>query len=141
MSRALDDLSERMRPLAIELLARCVEAKIPIVIVDTLRTEGEHAEHLARGVSWTTVSNHLDGRQFRRTMPGSDAIDIAPYDVYQLHGPDKLRWTASDPVWAILGGLGEAAGLVWGGRWRQKDLGHFEHPYARDGLRTTPQRA
>lgn len=117
MSRRLDDLSARFRPLAIELLARCVEAGIPVMVVDTLRTPAEHAQNLANGVSWTKHSKHLDG----------DAIDICPYEVYQLHGPDKLRWQ-SDPVWQRLGAIGEALGLRWGGRWtKTPDLGHFEY--------------
>lgn len=117
MSRALDDLSPRFRPLAMELLARTVEAGIPVLVVDTLRTPAEHAANLAKGVSWTVHSKHLDG----------DAIDIVPYSVYDLHGPDKLQWDAGDPIWQKLGAIGERLGLRWGGRWKQKDMGHFEY--------------
>jgi hypothetical protein len=67
-------------------------------------------------VSWTTRSAHLDGR----------AIDICPYMQWQLNGPDKLQWDGSDPVWAAIGRIGEELGLRWGGRWKQKDWGHFE---------------
>jgi peptidoglycan L-alanyl-D-glutamate endopeptidase CwlK len=116
MSRRLDDLDPRFRPLAIELVARCVEAGIPVMIIDTLRTPEEHQANLAKGVSWTKHSKHLDGL----------AIDICPYDVYQLHGPDKLQWNAGDPVWQKVGAIGESLGLRWGGRWKQKDMGHFE---------------
>src|SRR3990167_9715808 len=106
MSRRLDDLSDRFRPLAMQLLARTVEAGIPVVIVDTLRTEAEHQAKLAKGVSWTTHSKHLDG----------DAIDLCPYAQYDAHGADKLLWDAGDPIWLKLGALGEAVGLRWGGR-------------------------
>lgn len=115
MSRKLNDLSPRFRPLAMELLARCVEAGIPVLIVGTLRTPAEHAANLAAGVSWTTHSKHLDG----------DAIDICPYETWDLHGPDKLAW-GDIPTFLRLGVLGEALGLRWGGRWTQKDYGHFE---------------
>lgn len=128
MSRRLDDLSPRFRPLAIELLARATEAGIAVLIVDTLRTPQEHAQNLANGVSWTPNSKHLSGRSRGWDHDGSDAIDLAPYDQYQLHGPDKLKWTASDPVWLKLGVIGEALGLRWGGRWQKKDMGHFEYP-------------
>lgn len=117
MSRALDDLDPRFKPLAIELLARCVEAQLPVLIIDTLRTPAEHQANLARGVSWTTHSKHLDGL----------AIDVCPFLQYQLHGQDKLQWDASDPVWQKLGAIGEKLGLRWGGRWQQRDLGHFEY--------------
>lgn len=117
MSRRLDDLSPRFRPLAVEFLARIVEAGIAVIIVNTLRTPAEQADNLARGVSWTTNSKHLTG----------DAIDLAPFDIYQLHGADKLKWNGDDPVWFVIGRIGEALGLRWGGRWREKDLGHFEY--------------
>ena len=116
MSRAINDLSPYFKPLAIELLARTVEAGIPVVIVDTLRTPAEHAANLAKGVSWTPRSKHLIG----------DAIDLCPYAQYDAHGPDKLLWT-DDPVWWRLGAIGEALGLRWGGRWTVRDLGHFEY--------------
>lgn len=116
MSRALDDLSPEMRAKAVELLARCVEAGIMVVIVDTLRTPQEHAQNMANGTSWTTHSKHLDG----------DAIDIAPLETYILRGAKKIEWDGSDPAWQRLGLIGESIGLRWGGRWTLKDYGHFE---------------
>jgi hypothetical protein len=116
MSRQLDDLEPRFRWIAMELIARAAEAGIPVMIVDTLRTPQEQAENIAKGVSWTTHSKHLTGQ----------AIDVCPYAVYQLRGPDKLQWGGDDPAWEQLGGIGERLGLRWGGRWKQRDLGHFE---------------
>lgn len=126
MSRKLDDLSDAFRPIAFELLARCTEAGLPVLVVDTLRTSEEHQANLARGVSWTNVSKHLDGATFRDSEPGSDAIDLCPYATYQLHGADKLQWDGNDPVWQQLGVIGKSLGLIWGGEWTKKDLGHFE---------------
>lgn len=117
MSRLLNDLSPRFRPLAFELLARLVEAQIPVMVIDTLRTPAEQADNVRRGVSWTPHSKHLTG----------DAIDICPYAVYDLNGPDKLKWDAGDPIWQKVGAIGEALGLRWGGRWTVKDMGHFEY--------------
>lgn len=116
MSRNLDDLSDAFRPKAIELLARLTEAGIPVMIIDTLRTPEEHAANLAKGVSWTQRSKHLDG----------NAIDICPYAVFDADGPDKLNWNSGHPVWKRIGEIGEALGLTWGGRWKKKDMGHFE---------------
>lgn len=118
MSRALDDLSPAFKPKAIELLARCVEQGIAVMIIDTLRTPAEQAENIRRGVSWTQRSRHLTG----------DAIDICPFMQFNLHGPDKLQWDGADPTWAAVGRIGEELGLVWGGRWKVKDWGHFELP-------------
>ena len=125
MSRRLDDLSASFKPKAIELLARLVEAGILVAIVDTLRAPAEQEENIRKGVSWTKNSRHLTG----------NAIDIAPYSLWQISGPDKLNWNGSDPVWAKIGEIGESLGLIWGGRWGKKsgstakpDLGHFEMP-------------
>lgn len=121
MSRRLDDLAPGFKEKVIELIARCVERGIAVMIVDTLRTEEEQIENIKRGVSWTANSKHLpDSRGFAR------AIDLAPYSVWQLHGSDKLQWDTNDPVWQQMGEIGEALGLGWGGRWKQKDMGHFE---------------
>lgn len=115
-SRLLDDLSPAFKPLAIELLARLVEANIPVIIVETRRTLAEHQANLAKGVSWTSHSLHIDG----------DAIDICPYSQYDLHGPDKLAWDAGDPIWAKIAAIGRSLGLRCGYDWQQKDCGHFE---------------
>lgn len=86
------------------------------MIIGTGRTKAEQADYIARGVSWTTHSKHLTG----------DAIDICPYDVYLATGPDKLEWDNGSPLWVTLGRIGEGLGLRWGGRWAQRDMGHFE---------------
>lgn len=123
MSRALDDLSEKIRPKAFEFVARCAEAGVHVMFVDTLRTREEQAENIRKGVSWTKNSRHLPDAQGK-----SNAFDVVPYSVFQLHGPDKVQWDANDPAWNVMGEIGEKLGLVWGGRWKQKDLGHFEEP-------------
>ena len=115
MSRRLDDLDARFRPVVFELLARLTEQGCYVVIVDTLRTPEEQARHLAKGVSWTPHSRHLDGL----------AIDLCLLDSY-VAGRSKLRWDAAAPGWAVLGATGERLGLRWGGRWKHRDLGHLE---------------
>lgn len=118
VSTALDDLSPRMRPLADRFLAKLMEARIPVMIVTTLRTPEEQAEKVAKGLSWVTVSKHQSG----------DAIDVAPYAIYDLHGPDKAQWDETDPIWTRIGQIGQGCGLKWGvikGGVRV-DVGHFE---------------
>jgi hypothetical protein len=135
MSRALDDLSIQMKPKAFELLARLTERGVQVMIVDTLRTEAEHLANLKAGTSATKFSRHLP-RRLRRYSPvgdpnreKSDAMDVCPYDLYALHGPDKLRWEPTDAAWKVIGEEAEKLGLVWGGRWQQPhDPGHVELP-------------
>lgn len=117
MDTRLDSLDPRFKPLAIELLARLVEARIAVLIVNTRRTDVEQAQAIATHVSWVKRSKHQDGL----------AIDVAPFDLYQLHGVDKVHWESTDPIWQRAGAIGEALGLRWGGRWKEKDMGHFEY--------------
>lgn len=123
MSRSLDDLDIRIRGVAFEFLARCAEAGIPVMLIDTLRTPEEQAANLAKGVSWTANSLHLPQKPDGKAL----AFDVCLYDVYQLNGPDKLQWNTADPAWQKVGTIGESLGLRWGGRWKQKDMGHFEY--------------
>lgn len=133
MSRALNDLSSPLRPKVFELLARLVEHRFAILIVDTLRTEAEHAANLAKGVSWIARSKHLP-RKLRGwpvtdiDAEKSDAIDLCPYEVYDAHGPDKLGWPPDHPAWPVIRDEAERLGLRSGARWKQQDLGHVEWP-------------
>jgi hypothetical protein len=116
-----------------ELLARALEIQLPVLIVFTGRTPAEQAALYAIGrtdgqppsarVTWTLESKHvMSPKQDMKSL----AMDICPFDLYQLNGPDKLKWDAADPSWDKLGAIGEGLGLVWGGRWKVRDLGHFE---------------
>ena len=117
MSRALNDLDPRFRPIVVELLARLTEAKLPVLIVETRRTAEQQAINIATGHSWVAHSKHEDGL----------AIDLVPYALYTIApGGDKLEWDTAAPAWQVIGKIGEALGLRWGGRWQQKDMGHLE---------------
>jgi len=134
MSRSLSDLTPFFRAQVVEFLARLVEAQIPVMVVDTLRTPEEQKENLLKGVSWTSKSKHLpnsvDGK--------AQAVDICPYDEFRIRGMDKLYWQTHDsdgnllPVWKQIGEIGESCGLEWGGRWpnnppkSRPDYGHFQ---------------
>jgi D-alanyl-D-alanine carboxypeptidase len=116
MSRSLSDLSEHFRPLAVELIARAVEAGIQVRIIDTLRTETEQQENLRRGVSWTAKSKHLPDESGK-----ANAIDLGPIECLSLK-----NWAPLHPAWERLGEIGESVGLTWGGRWKVRDCSHFE---------------
>jgi hypothetical protein len=118
MSRRLDDLSPKMRPLADQFLAKLVEAKIPVLIITTSRTLEEQRKAVEAGTSWTMNSRHLSG----------NAIDVVPYETYVLRGGVRLQWDDKDPVWQKIGAIGQALGLKWGvvRNGKRIDLGHFE---------------
>lgn len=138
MDRALDSLSSDFKPLVISVLARLVERQIPVLIVQTLRTMEEHLANLKKGTSHTSLSKHLP-RIMRGYQSGTaddhkcDAIDLCPYELYQIAGPDKLAWNVHANsqtliAWQAIGELGESHGMRWGGRWTlPHDPGHLEY--------------
>jgi len=103
-----------------------------VMVVETWRSQEAHEEDVKNGRSWVKKSKHQNTMRNRGIAgllgnpPASFAIDIAPYDQYQLHGPDKLKWDANDPVWQKLGKIGQSLGLKWGGCWKIKDMAHFQ---------------
>lgn len=136
MDRSLDSLSSAFLPLACEWIARVTARGVAVMIIQTSRTLEEHQANLVRGTSGVTMSMHLP-RYMRwdrnrvaldpREENKSDAMDIAPYEVYRLSGPDKLTWDGTDPAWGVIGEEAERVGLRWGGRWgRPFDPGHGE---------------
>lgn len=122
MSRSIDDLDSRIRPLVCELIARCSEQYVAVLVIDTLRTPEEQEQNIIRGVSWTKNSLHLPQPPEGKSL----AVDLVPYQQFYLRGNKKLQWDIADPAWHIMGAIGERLGLEWGGRWRQKDMGHFQ---------------
>ncbi len=126
MSRKLNDISAKFRSTVFEFLARCTESDVPLMIIDTLRTPEEQAQNIANGVSWTTNSKHLPQPPDGKSL----AIDVCPFETFQLNGADKLKWDSNDPVWEKLAQIGEACGMISGHRWKQRDSGHFEYKAA-----------
>jgi hypothetical protein len=126
MSTRLDDLQPEFRRIAVEVLAQLLEAGIAVAIVTTGRTQAEQDAAFARGASKVHHSRHQDGM----------AIDLCPFLTWELHGPDKLQWSAADPAFKMIGRIGEKCGLRWGGRFGESapgagdgwDAGHLELP-------------
>ncbi len=137
MDRSLDSLSAAFKPLVFEVLARLTERGVMVMIVQTSRTLSEHEANLANGTSTVQYSKHLPRRL--RGFPLAyadadkcDAIDLCPYELYQVAGPDKLAWAEkasaeSYKAWKAIGEVGESLDLRWGGRWiNPHDPGHLE---------------
>lgn len=64
----------------------------------------------AKKITWTLQSKHLQGY----------AIDLAPMR------DGRILWQAPFDLWERYGCYGELAGLSWGGRWKERDLPHYE---------------
>lgn len=103
MSRKLEDLDPRFRPLAERLLKEARDSGMELLVVETLRSEEQHKKNVADGRSWARHSKHQDGL----------AIDVVP-----LALAHKPGWDSSNPMWLKLGELGETLGLKWGGRFK-----------------------
>lgn len=83
------------------------------MVIDTLRTAAEQEENLRRGVSATLRSKHLP----QPPSMLSKAIDVAPWEVWQANGADKLQWDTADPRWRLAAAIGKRLGLRCGIDW------------------------
>lgn len=136
--RSLDSLSSVFYAPACEWIARVTARGVAVMITQTSRTPAEHTRNLVAGTSGTTYSLHLPRQLRPGTVAGldapfgmdsdkADAMDLAPYEIYQLNGPDKIKWDPRHPAWGIIGEECEQLGLRWGGRWKTPfDPGHGE---------------
>ena len=133
--RSLDSLSSPFYPRAVEWIARVTARGVACMIIQTGRTQAEHQVNLLNRTSSTPLSLHLPRKmrwpvdQFLLVADREkcDAMDLAPFAQYQLHGANNLHWATTDPAWGVIGEECERAGLRWGGRWRTPyDPGHGE---------------
>lgn len=151
VDRSLDSLSAAFYPIACAIIARCASRGVAVMVAQTGRTAAQHAENVAAGTSSVSVSKHQSRRERGFTLtsdaiPGdldkADAIDLVPFAQYQLHGPDKLQWDASDPAFGVIGEEAERCGARWGGRWHDPvDPGHCELVFPADATRLAAERA
>ena len=117
-SRSIDALEPSVRARAVAFLGACRARGLDdVLIYCTLRTLDEQAALFASG----------------RTRPGPILTNARPGE--SMHNPDvngearafdavpsmggKLLWSDVDSI-NLMGAAGEAAGLVWAGRWNGK---------------------
>lgn len=126
-SRSLDDLHPDFKPLVEGFLEGCQARNIEIIITCTYRSDAEQAVLYQQGRSTEgrIVTNCKAGQSAHNFTingnPASKAIDIVPVE------NGKPQWDATDPIWEVLGELGEAHGIDWAGRWQHMhELAHFQ---------------
>lgn len=127
-SRSLEDLNDYTRGAAIIHKQLCAAKGIQLLVYCTLRPNAEQdALYLiGRSSKGVVVTNARGGQSAHN--PNKDG-KAAAYDCVGVVG-GKAQWHAKSPLWAVIGAMGEEAGLVWSGRWtgKLKETCHFQDP-------------
>ncbi len=129
MSRSLDDLDPRFRPLVDLFLASCRAAGYDILVTCSLRTWDDQSRLYA-------IGRTVPGKKVTNAKPGESAhnfglaIDIVP----MIYGKPYWNFTKTDPTWQAVGKLGMEAGLEWLGApgSRFVEGAHMQMPNWRD---------
>lgn len=127
-SRNINDLRQDVHEMALKHVALCTAKGITLLIYCTLRSNAEQTElyKIGRTLPGKKVTNARAGESKHNPDKNnkSSAYDAVPL----LYG--KPIWDSKDPVWAIVGALGESVGLVWSGRWQGsiRETAHWEAP-------------
>lgn len=118
-SRKIEDLHPVVADIAAEFLQQCEDSGIHVILTATLRTFAEQDDLYAQG----------------RTKPGKIITNAKGGDSMHNYGiafdcapvvDGQAVWNDMD-LWEKIAAIGEALGLVWGGRWKMRDLPHFQH--------------
>jgi peptidoglycan L-alanyl-D-glutamate endopeptidase CwlK len=143
-SKSLNDLCPKASGKAKEFVGYCTQQGISVVVTCTYRSIVEQNALYLQGrdsLREVNLSRRLinlnpitaaDNKIVTRARGGYSfhqyrvAFDIVPVE------NGKPIWSATHPVWHILGALGESCGLEWAGRWkRNNETCHFQYT---DGL-------
>jgi hypothetical protein len=110
-------LDSSFRPVALEHRRRALAAGLPFVFISGLRSRAQQAALAAE-----------PGRETPAAAPGTSKHEVGfAYDIQRVG--------LTDAQLTQIGALGEALGLVWGGRFRPRpDPNHFEAPEGRETL-------
>ncbi|NWG72753.1 MAG: M15 family metallopeptidase [Parvularculaceae bacterium] len=122
----LDGLHPIVRQKAEALIAICAAAKLPIIVTQGLRTDEEQAALWAKGrtAPGPKVTNAKPGHSYHNY---GLAFDIAVVKNGRPTWDDKVSVDGDEtPDYVEVGEIGEQLGLEWGGRWKFRDLPHFQ---------------
>lgn len=127
-SRKIEDLHERVQPMAREFIEKCSAAGTDVLITSTYRDHASQAALYAQGrtAPGSIVTNAKAGQSFHNWRVAFDVVPLrAGKPVWSTSGSDG-------ELWKRVGAIGESCGLEWGGRWKGFiDLPHFQFT---DGL-------
>jgi len=120
MARDLNLLHPEAKKKALQLIQKCKEAGIDIVITQTLRTKKEQDALYAQGR--TRPGKIVTNCQY----PDSPHCWGVAFDIAVITN-GKASWNISE--YFKVGPIGESLDLEWGGRWKNfPDYPHFELP-------------
>jgi len=117
MERDIDELELDTAAKCRQLIEAVAHLGHPLVVVSTYRTPEEQGKLYKQGrtAPGRVVTNARAGRSWHNYRRA--------FDVAWKSAKSSVSW---DGPWEMLGTMGESLGLKWGGRFRSKDLGHFE---------------
>lgn len=117
-SRDINDLHPKVKPMAEAFKAKCAEAGLSVTIYSTFRDHESQNDLYAQGRTkpGKIVTKAKGGDSFHNWRV---AFDAAP----TVDG--KIDWNDSK-AFEKMGAIGESVGLEWGGRWKFKDMPHFQ---------------
>jgi len=120
-SRNLDELLPEVKAKVEDFIKACQHSGIDLLVTSTYRDNESQDALYAQGrtTEGRIVTNAKGGESFHNYRC---AVDVVPL----VNG--KADWDGSHPVWAIIGELGEQAGLEWAGRWtgHLREMAHFQ---------------
>ncbi|MDD8018368.1 MAG: M15 family metallopeptidase [Bacteroidota bacterium] len=117
----LDGLNPIVKQKALELLAACTTHGIEIQIIQGFRSIVEQNKLYEQGRSTTgnIVTNAKGGESYHNY---GLAFDFVPL----IHG--VANWKDARNFF-VVGEIAEKIGLVWGGRWKLRDLDHCQYTF------------
>ena len=120
-SRSLEDLLPAVRAKAKDFLAACSAQGIDVLVTSTYRDNESQDQLYAQGRT-------KPGKVVTKARGGQSWHNYkCAFDVVPLRN-GKPVWESTDPVWQVIGKIGESCGLEWAGRWLNfREFPHFQY--------------
>ena len=117
-SRDIKDLHPKVKVMAEKFLSECKAAGLNVTIYSTYRDHESQNELYAQGRTkpGKVVTKAKGGDSFHNWKVAFDAAPI-------VNG--SIPWNDAK-LFEKMGAIGESVGLEWGGRWKFKDMPHFQ---------------
>ena len=122
IDRTIAGLTYSLRHAWLELNARCAEARVWLVFLESLRSPERLEWLIANGRSWSELSYHIAGKEDGKAA----ALDAAPILRVTGNVLRDINWDATHRHWSIYVETALVLGLECGAEWTQKDWSHVQ---------------